>query len=84
MIRLRNRKRRAFSCQLENQPDESKAVWRTNHESTGKVSAKEASYDTYKSIMIPALGISDLLPESILENASIQGAIKSKWLLVVK
>jgi len=51
---------------------------------TGKVELVDSNYTTYDTLTIRAMGVSDPLPESILENHAIREAVRRGRLIVVR
>lgn len=84
-IRLRNKRRRTFNCDLETQPDKQVQAIRTQLDpKTGVTGMRFVDYQTYKNLTLQWNEVSALVDESILDNASVRGAVKEKWLQVVR
>lgn len=84
-IRLKNRMRRLFVCDLEQSQGDSKQTFRTTHDpKTGVEGYKFHDYKTYPQLTLKFNEISEPLDREILKNASIQGAIRAKRLQVLR
>lgn len=84
-IKLKNRRRRMFVCDLETQPKERKQTFRSTHDrNTGEEGVVFHEYQTYQQLTLLPNQVSQELEEEILSNASIKGAIRSGWLQVIR
>lgn len=85
MIQLVNKHRRYFSCDLERSPINEKQTFRTTHDSkTGNEGLAFHSYKEYLQISLQFNERSQPLEDDVLKNASVAGAVRSKWLQVIR
>ena len=85
LIRLKNRRRRYFCADLENQPKGDKQTFRTTLDpKTGIEGLVFHDYKEYEQLSLQYGQTSEPMDESVLKNASIQGAVRSGWLQLIR
>lgn len=84
-VRLRNTSHRMFVADLEKSPTQEKNAVRSLHNpKTGEVSMQYVAFHLYKQLSLLAYETSQPMDISVLNNASVQGAVQSGWLKVLK
>lgn len=74
-----------FNCDLELSPDTTEQTFRMAHNrQTGQEGLVFHEYQKYEQISLQFNEETKPLDDSVLQNASIQGAVRSGWLQVIK
>lgn len=84
-IKLRNKRRRVFVCDLEKNPKATHQTHRVTHDpGTGEEGIIFHDFQSYDQIRLEYMEETGPLDDSVLQNASVQGAVRNKHLQVIK